>query len=136
MGCLLDTTILIALLNPERRDLILTQLLALRPGEAVTSAIAAHELYFGAARSARPEENRRRFDLLLQDLEPLAFGQEDAEAAGEIRAELKAAGESTGPYDVLIAGQAKARGLTLVTNNVREFARVEGLGVVDWLAAG
>lgn len=130
----MDTNILIALLRPERRGAVLPRLLALQPGEAVTSAIVAHELCFGAARSARPEENRRRLELLFRDLEPLAFDREDAEAAGAIRASLKALGKPIGPYDVLVAGQARARGLTLVTNNTREFARVEGLAVVDWLS--
>ena len=135
MRYLLDTNILIGLLDPKRCDLILPHLVAHRSGEVVTSAIAAHELYFGAAQSARPQENRRRFDLLFSDLEPLPFASEDAAAAGEIRAGLKALGMPIGPYDVLIAGQARARGLTLVTNNAREFARVEGLAVIDWLAA-
>lgn len=133
-GYLLDTNVLIALLHPERRKLVLPRLLTYRPGEVVTSAIAAHELSFGAAKSARPEENGRRLDLLFRDLEPLAFGPDDAAAAGAIRATLRASGTPIGPYDVLIAGQAKARGLTLVTNNLREFARVEGLALVDWLA--
>jgi tRNA(fMet)-specific endonuclease VapC len=131
---LLDTNIVIGLLNPAKRQPILRRLTALAPGEVVTSAVVAHELYFGAAKSARPEENRRSFDRLLRDLEPLAFTREDAQAAGEIRALLKAAGLPIGPYDVLIAGQAKARGLTLVTHNTREFARVDGLTVEDWLA--
>lgn len=132
-GYLLDTNILIALLHPERRAAILPRLRAHRPGEAVTSAVAAHELYFGAAKSRRPEENRRRFDRLFQDLLPLPFERDDARVAGEIRAALKATGTPIGSYDVLIAGQAKARGLVLVTNNTREFERVDGLRVVDWL---
>lgn len=134
MRCLLDTNALIALLHPRRRQQVLQHLLALPPSDVMTSAIAAHELYFGAAKSSRPEENRRRFDRLFQDLQPLEFTREDAIAAGMIRAELGAKGTPIGPYDVLMAGQAKARGLTLVTNNTREFARVPGLDVVDWLA--
>ena len=93
----------------------------------------AHELYFGAAWSARPEENRRQLAALLVDLEPLALTREDAEVAGEVRAALRRAGTLIGPYDMLIAGQALARGLVLVTNNGREFARVEELVVEDWL---
>jgi tRNA(fMet)-specific endonuclease VapC len=134
MTWLLDTNIVIALLHPEKRQTILRHLLARAPGEVVTSAVVAHELYFGAAKSARPEENRRSFDRLFRDLAPLAFTREDAQAAGEVRALLKTAGMPIGPYDVLIAGQAKARGLTLVTSNIREFARVDGLVVEDWLS--
>ena len=134
MRFLLDTNILIALLHPERRQRVLRRLAGLPPSDVVTSAIAAHELYFGAAKSSRPAENRRRFDLLFRDLQPVELNREDAAAAGAIRAELRAAGTPIGSYDVLMAGQAKARGLTLVTNNTREFARVDGLDVVDWLA--
>lgn len=130
---LLDTNILMALLHPERRRLVLPRIEAQAPGEVVTSAVVAHELFYGAAKSARPEENRRRFARLLADLEPLPFTQADAEAAGEVRAILRAKGRPIGPYDVLIAGQARARGLVLVTNNGREFERVDGLKVEDWL---
>lgn len=134
-GYLLDTNTLIALLDRERRPAVLRRLRAQPPGSAVTSVIVAHELYFGAAKSARPEENRRRFDLLFEDLEPLPFTRGDAEAAGMIRARLKALGTPIGPYDVLIASQALTRELVLVTNNTREFARVDRLAIVDWLAA-
>ena len=134
MRYLLDTNILIALLHPQRRQQVLRHLLALPPEDVGTSAIAAHELYFGAANSSRPDENRRRFDLLFQDLQPLEFNRDDAVTAGAIRADLKAVGTPIGPYDVLMAGQAKARALTLVTHNTREFTRIRGLEVVDWLA--
>jgi len=62
----------------------------------------------------------------------LEFDQEDARQAGEIRAHLASKGTPIGPFDVLIAGQAKARNLTLVTHNTSEFRRVEGLRVEDW----
>jgi tRNA(fMet)-specific endonuclease VapC len=133
---LLDTDTLIGLLHPERRLRILPRLLAQPPGAALTSAIVAHELYFGAAKSARPEENRRSFDRLFTDLMPLGFERGDAEAAGEIGARLRAQGMPIGPYDVLVAGQALARRLTLVTGNTREFARVDGLSVANWLDEG
>lgn len=68
----------------------------------------------------------------MADFSILDFDQNDAFVAGEIRAALAAKGTPIGPYDVLIAGQAKARGLTLVTNNVGEFNRVENLHVEDW----
>ncbi len=135
MRFLLDTNMLIALLHPQRRQHVLEHLAGLMPSDVVTSAIAAHELYFGAAKSSCPAEIRQRFDLLFRDLQPVELTRDDAAAAGLIRADLKAAGTPIGPYDVLMAGQAKARGLTLVTNNLRKFARVEGLNVVDWLAA-
>ena len=67
--------------------------------------MVAHELYFGAAKSGRPEANRRRFALLLEDIVPLDFARADAEAAGAVRARMRAQGTPIGPCDVLIAGQ-------------------------------
>jgi tRNA(fMet)-specific endonuclease VapC len=67
------------------------------------------------------------------DFKVLGFDANDARHAGQVRASLAAAGTPIGPYDVLIAGQALARNLTLVTSNVREFRRVPGLRVKDWL---
>ena len=94
------------------------------------SAIVMHELFYGAFRSARVEANVARVDGLR--FEVVAFEREDARASGAVRAALATAGAAIGPYDVLIAGQALARGLTLVTHNTREFGRVEGLRVEDW----
>ena len=133
MRYLLDSNVVIGLVRPERRKRLLARVLAHVPGDVVTSTIVAHELYFGAAKSARLEENRRELAVVLDRLEALPFTREDAEAAGEIRAALARAGLQIGPYDVLIAGQALARGLVLVTNNGRKFGRVEGLVVEDWL---
>ena len=62
----------------------------------------------------------------------LDLDQEDARRAAEIRAALASTGNPIGPYDVLIAGQAQERGLTLITHNVAEFSRVRGLRVEDW----
>lgn len=133
MRYLLDTNIVIALLDPRRRAPVSRKLTAQVPGSVVTSVIVAHELYFGAAKSSRPDENRRRFDGVLVELSPLLLTTDDAKAAGFIRAQLQRAGLPIGPSDVLIAGQALARGLTLVTNNHREFARIDGLSLDDWL---
>jgi tRNA(fMet)-specific endonuclease VapC len=94
------------------------------------SSIVAHELFFGAFRSQRVKENLAVVEAL--EFEILDFDREDAKQAGMIRAALAAAGTPIGPYDVLIAGQALARGLTLLTHNMREFKRVEGLKLEDW----
>ena len=93
-------------------------------------SIAAHELYFGAFRSARSTENLARIGRLRIPI--IDFDREDAVEAGRIRAALASAGTPIGPYDVLIAGQAKARELILITRNTREFARVDGLSVQNW----
>ena len=89
-----------------------------------------HELWFGAYKSQRVEHNLGVVDRLR--FEVLPFDVDDARHAGDIRAALAARGTPIGAYDVLIAGQAKARQLTLVSNNVREFARVPDLKVIDW----
>ena len=133
MTFLLDTNTVIALLDPARRETLLARITSCDPGQVVTSAIVSHELYYGAHKSARRPDNLRRLAMLLRDIEPLAFTTDDAEAAGEIRATLDARGTPIGPYDVLIAAQARVRDLGLVTNNTREFRRVENLTVVDWL---
>jgi tRNA(fMet)-specific endonuclease VapC len=89
-----------------------------------------HELYYGAYKSERQEHGVGLVDALL--FEVLEFDSEDGRHAGEIRAALARQGRPIGPYDVLIAGQARARDLTLVTANVGEFRRVEGLRVENW----
>ena len=94
--------------------------------------MVAHELYFGAYRSEKMEFNLETLRLLFADLSILEFDREDARVAGEIRADLRRRGTPIGPYDVLIAGQAKARNLTLVTNNTGEFSRIVGLQIEDW----
>ena len=92
----------------------------------------AHELFYGAFRGSRPAQNLASFDALK--FEVLEFDKEDARQAAEIRAMLATAGTPIGPYDVLIAGQARARDLTLITRNMGEFSRVAGLRAENWEA--
>jgi len=125
---LLDTNAVIAMLRGHAG--VLARLREQAPGDVAISAVVAHELYYGAFRSVQVEANVARVDRLR--FEVMAFEREDARAAGAVRAALTTAGAGIGPYDVLIAGQALARGVTLVTHNVREFGRVEGLRVEDW----
>lgn len=131
MKYLLDANAVIALLNGHPG--INARIRQALPLDIGLPAIVAHELYYGAFKSERRERNIGLVDAL--QFEVLAFDKEDARQAGEIRAELARQGRPIGPYDVLIAGQAKARGLTLVTHNVAEFARVTGLTVEDWEAS-
>lgn len=134
MTHLLDTNAVITLLA-GRSDTLMARIEASAPGSLAVSAIVAHELWFGAYRSRKVAFNLETLRLLFADLPVLDLDREDARAAGEIRAELVRLGTPIGPYDVLIAGQAKARGFTLVTNNTGEFARVPGLRVEDWTTA-
>ena len=131
MAWLLDTNVVIALVA-RRSDALVRRVEAAEPGMLTTSSVVAHELYFGAYRSQKIEFNLETLRLLFADLIILDLDREDARTAGEIRAGLARQGAPIGPYDVLIAGQAKARGLTLVTNNISEFRRVAGLKIEDW----
>lgn len=128
---LLDTNAVIALLT-GRSPRLIDKVTSSPVGSLALPAIVVHELYFGAYRSARIEHNLETLRLLIADIPVLDFDTQDAIVSGEIRAGLANSGRPIGPYDVLIAGQAKARRLTLVTNNVGEFERVEGLPVEDW----
>ncbi len=97
------------------------------------SSVALFELRFGAANSGRPVENDRALDALIAEgLEVIAFDAADAAEAGTICALLRRAGKEIGPYDLLIAAQARRRDALLVTHNVAEFERVPGLAVTDW----
>ena len=99
----------------------------------VISTVVLMELLHGAAKSARPAENRRAVEDFAARLEVLAFDSAAADHAADIRADLERKGTLIGAYDLLIAGHARSRGLTLVTGNLAEFRRVEGLRAEDWL---
>ena len=96
------------------------------------SAVVLHELYFGACRSTLWEENLAVVERI--GLAVVEMTREDAREAGRVRAALALMGTPIGPFDVLIAGQALARGAILVTHDIREFERDDGLTVEDWSA--
>lgn len=128
MKFLLDSNAVIALMKGHSG--FLTRLRQHQPRDFGISTIVAHELFYGAYKGQRTAENLARVDAL--QFEVLDFDREDARLAGELRARLAAAGTPIGAYDVLIAGQALARGLTLVTHNTGEFRRVPELRIEDW----
>ncbi len=134
MTYLLDTNVVISLLN-NRPPAVRTHLEAawVAGDKIALPAVVLFELFYGASKSNRPTANRAAVLQLLEDeFEPENFDLDAARAAGEIRADLERAGQRIGEYDTLIAGQALARGMTLVTANVREFSRVQGLKLEDW----
>lgn len=102
--------------------------------ELCISTIVLTELLHGAAKSARPEHNRREVERFGARLEVLAFDEAAADHAADIRADLERRGQPIGGYDLLIAGHARSRGLVVVTGNLGEFGRVDGLRAEDWLA--
>jgi tRNA(fMet)-specific endonuclease VapC len=131
---LLDTNVCIALINGS------SPLIRRRYTQATArqilphvSSIVAHELWYGVAKSERVAQNANRLAAFLSNaVDVLDYTERDAQAAGEIRAELEGRGQRIGEYDTLIAGQAFSRNLILVTANTREFERVKGLIVEDW----
>jgi tRNA(fMet)-specific endonuclease VapC len=132
MRFLLDTNTVIFLLKDPQDGAVARNLRKVRLGDVATSAVVMSELVSGAHRGA-PGKLRSNIDR-LQSLRfvILHFDGADAGAAGRIDAALKRNGTPIGPLDTLIAGQAQARDLTIITNNLREFSRVEGLAVADW----
>jgi len=133
MKYLLDTDICIALIR-QKPAALLQQLTSHEPGEVGISAITLAELVHGAEKSAQSEHNLSALQQFLLPLELADFDQQAALAYGKIRAELERDGQIIGSMDMLIAAHAMGLGATLVTNNVREFQRVNGLALEDWLS--
>jgi len=97
------------------------------------STVTLGELIYGAEKSQQPERNLAEVESFAARLQVLPFGADAAIHFGQIRAELARSGCAIGPYDLMIAGHARSRGLVLVANNVREFHRVPGLRLENWV---
>lgn len=135
MRFLLDTNACIALLNGQPSSV--AQRLSQCPhGSVWLCSVVKAELLYGARHSQRVATNMERLARFFAAFESLPFDDAAAEHAGAIRAELAAIGRPVGPNDLLIAATARARDLTLVTANTREFQRVVGLRVQDWAVDG
>jgi tRNA(fMet)-specific endonuclease VapC len=132
MRYMLDTDICIYAIN-ERPPEVLQALREHHAEGLGVSAITASELHFGVARTGS-ERNARALRQFLAALEVAEFDVPAAEVAGQVRAWLAGQGTPIGPYDSLIAAHAQALGVTLVTNNTREFERVPGLKLANWVA--
>jgi len=133
---LLDTNAVIAVLRnqpPAVRNRL--RRVISRGISIVVPTVVLYELWYGVARSQRRRENAERLRVFLSgNIDVAPFDEEDAMAAGDLRAALETAGTPIGPYDLLIAAQALRSGATLITANVSEFARVRGLDWQDWTA--
>ena len=97
------------------------------------SSITLGELHYGAEKYARRLDNRQAIEHFTARLEVLPFSPRAAAHYGQIRAELERAGRPAGPHDMMIGGHARSEGLILVTNNLREFERMEGLRAESWV---
>ena len=132
---MLDTDICIYII--KRKPLrVLERLESIQPDQLSMSAITFAELMNGAKKSQRVEANVSRLNALGEILEICSFDQQAAVAYGDVRSSLEKRGEVIGPHDLLIAAHALSLDRTLITNNEREFKRVEGLKVDNWAVDG
>ena len=97
------------------------------------SSVTLAELYYGAEKSKRQAANFAAIEQIRGQLAVLPFAERSAHHFAMIKRGLEQDGKPIGPYDLLIAGHARSEGLTLVTNNEREFARVQGLQIENWM---
>jgi tRNA(fMet)-specific endonuclease VapC len=134
---LLDTNVCIAVINgksPHIEARLVKEIKA--DAQMFVSSVSAFELWYGVAKSMRQPANAQRLTrFFANQMTHLPFDDEDARAAGEIRADLENVGRPVGQYDLLIAGQALRHKMTLVTANVREFSRIKTLAWEDWSRA-
>ncbi len=131
MTYLLDSNVCIRLINNSSRA-VTTRLAAQQPEDIYVSTITQLELYYGAYRSAQQSRNLEILQRFFSQFTIIPLDPEAAPIAGRIRAELAAMGTPIGPNDLQIAAITVANNLILVTHNVREFNRVNGLILEDW----
>lgn len=131
MKYMLDTNICIHAIK-NRPETVIRNFLKHEPSELCISSITYAELMHGVEKSQDTERNRVAITLFLSPLSVLEFDNYAAEEYGKVRTELERKGTPIGPMDTLIAAHARAENLILVTNNTREFNRVEGLNVENW----
>ncbi len=128
---MLDTNIVIYLI--KRRPIELLGVFNLHAGQMCISSITLAELLHGVEKSSRPDHNLLQVEDFISRLEVLSYGNKAASHYGDIRADLERKGTPIGVNDLHIAGHARSEGLTLVSNNVREFERVEALRLINWV---
>jgi tRNA(fMet)-specific endonuclease VapC len=132
MKVMLDTNICIAIIK-RKLPQVLKRFIAYKVGEIGISWLTLAELEFGVAKSQHLEKNQAALDEFILPLEIANFDREAARVYGRVRATLEKKGTAIGSLDMMIGSHALALGVTLATNNTREFSRIKGLNVVDWL---
>jgi len=130
MRYLLDTNTCIAVMRSH--PAVVQRMAALPPADCAISAITSYELLTGVEKCSQPAKERAKVQLLFSTVQQLAFSVAAAEEAAVIRALLESQGQTIGPYDLLLAGQARSLGLILVSANTAEFSRVSGLAIENW----
>lgn len=131
ISALLDTNICIYLIknNPPK---VRERFASYAPGEIGITSLSVAELHYGVEKSASREKNARALEALLLPLEIVPFDEAAAQIYGRIRATLEKKGTPVGSMDMLIAAVALARNCTLITHNLREFERINGLRCESW----
>ena len=133
MDYLIDTNICIYIMN-RRPKSVIERFKTFRPWDIGISTVTVSELRYGAAKSARPEENASRLNAFLAPFAILAYDDAAAGAYGDLRALLETQGHPIGPLDMMIAAHALSLDATLVTNNEKEFRRIKNLDVENWVS--
>lgn len=131
MKYFLDTNICVYFLKGQN-EILKRTIFSVHPSDIKIPSITKAELLYGAEKSQKRDENITRINRFLFPLEIVGFNSEESEEYSKIRADLERKGQIIGPNDILIAAIVKANNGTLVTNNTREFSRVEGLRLIDW----
>ena len=131
MRYMLDTNICIYAIK-HKPEKVFRELQKHDPFEICISSVTYAELAHGVEKSAAVEKNRVALSMLLANIEILSFDVNAANNYGKIRADLEKKGTPIGPLDMMIAGHAQSLGYTVVTNNIKEFARVDNLKTVNW----
>ena len=132
MTYMLDTNICIYMIKQKPRQVI-EKLKSMNESDLCISSITYSELLYGAEKSANIAKNLLALTLFLSNVEILPYDENASVDYGLIRAELERKGKPIGPLDMLIASHAKSLKMTLVTNNVKEFERVSGLKIENWV---
>jgi len=131
MNYLLDMNICIYIIN-QKPPAVLKRVQSKRPGQIAISTVTVAELEYGVARSRYPDRNRIALLEFLFPFTILDFDQKAAMEYGQIRSLLETKGRPVGPMDLLLAAQAKSHNLILVTNNEKEFQRIDALRIENW----
>ena len=133
MKYMLDTNICIFIIK-HKPESVIKKFMKLEPNDICISSITYAELVHGVEKSQAVEKNRIALTVLLSEIEIIPFDSTAAQVYGWIKADLQKKGTPIGPLDTLIAAHAKSLELTLVTNNTREFSRVDGVELEDWVS--
>ena len=131
---MLDTNVAIHTIRHRPRE-VRAKFIAQQGRMCLSTIISLMELIYGAEKSTQPDRNLRDIEAFASRLTILPYDREAAMHTGSIRAALARVGTPIGPYDQMIAGHARSRGLIVVTANTDEFKRVPGISVDDWTQA-